>query len=67
MDFLRENKNIVIVIALLVIGYLLYQSETFQGLLVNLRVQWNTLSTTMKAVLGLVVVGIAYYLWNKQC
>ncbi|ARF12615.1 hypothetical protein Klosneuvirus_9_17 [Klosneuvirus KNV1] len=67
MDFLQQNKNVVIIVAVVVIGYLLLQTELIQGLLLSLRIQWAGLSDLMKVVVLLLVVYCAYYcLTNKQ-
>lgn len=67
MDFLQQNKNVVIVVAVIVIGYLLLQTELIQGLLLSLRIQWAGLSDIMKVIVVLLVAYGAYYcLTNKQ-
>jgi len=66
MDFLKENRNIVILIALLVIGYLLFQSDTFKEIFINLRLQWEILSNVTKLIIIFAVIGISYYLWTKE-
>ena len=67
MDFLQQNKNVVIVVAVLVIGYLLLQTEFVQGLLLSLRIQWAGLSDLMKVIVVLLVAYCAYYcLSNKH-
>lgn len=66
MEFLQENKNIVMLIAIIVIGYFFSQSEMFKSLYINLRVQWANSSTFSKLVFGLIVAAIAYYFWTRQ-
>ena len=61
MDFLQEHKNVVIVVAVIVIGYLLLQTELVQGLLLSLRIQWAGLSDLMKLVVVLLVAYCVYY------
>lgn len=67
MDFLQQNKNVVTIIGVVVIAYLLLQTELVQGLLLTLRIQWAGLSDMMKLVVLLLVAYCAYYcLANKQ-
>lgn len=66
MEFLKENRNIVILIAIIVIGYLLLQTEAIKKLMNSLSIRWNSLSTMMKIILVLIVVYIAYYLYNNS-
>lgn len=67
MDFLQQNRNVVIIVAVVVIGYLLLQTEFVQGLLLTLRIQWAGLSDMMKVVVVLLVAYCAYYsLTNRQ-
>ena len=67
MDFLQQNKNVVIVVAVIVIGYLLLQTDLVQRLLLSLRIQWAGLSDLMKVVVVLLVAyGVYYCLSHKQ-
>lgn len=66
MEFLRENRNIVILVAVLAVAYYLLRSEFVKNLYVNLKAQWGGLSGTAKLVVGLAVVALAYYLWNRE-
>jgi len=67
MDFLQQNRNVVIIVAVIVIGYLLLQTELVQGLLLSLRIQWAGLSDLMKIVVVLLIAYCVYYfLSNKQ-
>lgn len=66
MEFLRENRNIVIIITLLVIGYFLFKSEFIRNLYMNLRIQWSTMTGSSKLVAGVVIILLAYYLWNRE-
>lgn len=67
MDFLQQNKNVVMIVGVIVIGYLLLQTEFVQRLLLSLRIQWAGLSDMMKLVVVLLVAYCAYYcLTNKN-
>lgn len=64
MDFLKENKNIIIIIGLIVIAYLLFQTNFFRTVKRDLMVYWYTMSNAMKLVILLVIIAIAYYCWE---
>ena len=64
MEFLKENRNVVTLIAVVVIAYLLLQTDVFQGLLMTLRMQWAGLSDLMKLVVALLVVYLVYNYMN---
>ena len=66
MEFLKENRNIVILIAVVVIGYLLLQTEMFKSFGNSVMAQWNSMSNTMKLLAVLVIVAVAYYLWTRN-
>ncbi|QKF93848.1 hypothetical protein QKU48_gp0390 [Fadolivirus algeromassiliense] len=66
MEFLMENRNIVILVAVLVIGYFLLRSEFVNNLYLNVKAQWASLSGTYKLVVAVAIVALAYYLWNRE-
>jgi hypothetical protein len=66
MEFLKENRNIIILVALIVIGYLLFQTNTIKNLMMSLSIKWNQLSNFMKLVVILIIIAICYYLYNNS-
>lgn len=63
-DFLRQNKNIVILIALIAIAYLLLQTNLFMNIRNTIMPYWYTTSNTTKLILLLIIIGVAYYYWE---
>jgi|688.fasta_scaffold470751_1 hypothetical protein len=66
MEFLRENRNIVIIVAVLVIGYLLMRSEVFGNVLSSLVGQWESMTTLMKLLVLVIVVALAYRIYQRK-
>ena len=66
METLREHRNLVILVVLLVILYLLWNTEVVSNVRHSATNQWATMGTFGKVVLVLVVVALAYYLYNRE-
>ena len=66
MAFLEENRTVIIIIAIIVIGYLLLQTDIFQNLLMTLRMQWAGFSDIVKLIIVLLVIWLVYYLLTKN-
>ena len=66
MEFLKENRNIIIIIAIIAICYLFLQTDVFKKMFTQISMKWNELSTFMKIVVILIVIWITYYLYNRQ-
>lgn len=66
MEILKENRTLVIILVLLVIAYLLWNTEVVGGVRSKVMGQWNSMGTLGKVVAVLVIVGVAYYLYNRE-
>lgn len=66
MEFLKENRNIIILIAIIAICYLFLQTDIFKKLFIQVSMKWSELSTLMKVIVVLIVVWIIYYLYNRS-
>ena len=66
MEFLKENRNIIILIAIIAICYLLFQSEQVKKLFKSVTDQWKSLSPIMKLVVVLIVVALLYNMYDKN-
>lgn len=66
MEFLQENRNIVILIAIIVICYLVIQSPFGKYVLFTTKMRWMRLSNTSKIIISIIIIMLVYYLWNKQ-
>jgi len=66
MEFLKENRNIIIFIAIIAIGYLFFQTELFKNLFKSISDQWNNLSTMMKGIVILIVIVLIYNMYDKS-
>lgn len=66
MAFLEENRTVIIIIAVIVIAYLLLQTDMFQSLLMNLRMQWAGFSDIVKLIIVILVIWLVYYLLTKD-
>lgn len=66
MEWLKENRNIVIIIAIIVIGYLLLKTHFFGNLYEQSMMQWTMMGNFGKLLIVLIIVGIAYYYYTKE-
>lgn len=66
MEFLKENRNIVILIAIIAICYLFLQTSIFKNLFTQVSTKWSELSALMKVIVVLIIVWIIYYLYNRE-
>lgn len=64
LEFLKENRNIIILIALIAIAYLLLQTNLFANIKNTVMAQWYTMSNTTKLIILLIIIGVAYYYWE---
>ena len=65
-DFLRENRTLVIIVALLVIAYLLWDVEVVKKVRTSVMGQWNNLGMVAKVIIALVLAYIVYSWWNCE-
>lgn len=63
MEFLVENRNIIILIMIVIIGYLLYNNESVQNLMQHIQLQWITMNNLNKIIVILIILALAYRLW----
>jgi len=66
MEFLKENRNIIILIAIIAIGYLFFQTDLFKNLFNTISFQWNNLSTMMKGIVILIVIVLIYNMYDRS-
>lgn len=66
MELLKENRTLVIVVALLVLAYLLWDVEVVRNTRLAVTNQWASMGTVGKVAAALVVLAIAYYLWTRE-
>lgn len=66
MEFLKENRNLVIIVAILVIGYLLLKTEMFKNIVGQITEKWNELSNIAKLIIVVVVVYVAYHYYHRE-
>lgn len=66
METLREHRTLVIVVVLLVILYLLWNTEVVMSVRHSATNQWSSMGTFGKAVVVLVIVALAYYLYTRE-
>lgn len=65
MDFLKENRNIIIIILVIVIGYLLLKTDFFGSLMQQTRMRWQRMDSTSKFLSIFVVIAIIYFIYSN--
>ena len=65
MDTLKENKNIIIIIAIIIICYLYLQTEEIQNLFAYVIEKWNSFSMIIKTIFVIVIILFIYGMYNK--
>ena len=66
MAFLEENRTVIIIIAVIVIAYLLLQTDMFQNLLMNLQMQWAGFSDVVRLIIVVLVIWLVYWLLTRN-
>jgi len=66
MEVLVENRNIIIFFMMLIIGYLLYNTDFIQDLIQHIRLQWSTMNNLNRIIVVIIVLTFAYRLWNSD-
>lgn len=64
IEFFKENRNIIIFIMIIVILYLLLQTNLFRTIKKTIMVQWYNMSNTTKLLLLFIIMCFAYYFWE---
>jgi len=65
MDFLKENRNIIIIILVVVIGYLLLKTDFFGSLMQQTRMRWQRMDNPSKFLSIFVVIAIIYFIYSN--
>ena len=66
MEFLKENRTVVIVVVLLVLAYLLWDAEVVRNVRFSVSNQWNSMGQVGKVVAVLVLAAAVYYLYSMN-
>ena len=64
MDIAQEYRTWIIVLAVIVIGYLVLQTDLFVRMKIWFLTQWYVLPDYGKVMIFLLCLYIAYYLWT---
>lgn len=63
MEFLKEHKTIIIIIAVIAVIYFILRSDYAQNL--DVMDKWYSMSTTGKIIIVLLIAAIGYYLYKQ--
>ncbi len=64
MDFVREHKTLITVVAVIAILYLISRTQTYAMTMARLQYNWATMGMVSKVVVALIIIAVLYYAYS---